>query len=62
MPTATCIRYTPGDFATEARRAVKGLGRLLRWEVRIHDSGRVALWAFYQPRGSVTEATVNVAL
>lgn len=39
--------YTQKDLQREARACVKGLGKLIRYEIALHDSGRNQLRVYF---------------
>jgi hypothetical protein len=47
-------RYTKEDLDREAKAAIKGLGRFLRWELMICDHGVVQLAVYYVCRDTDT--------
>ena len=47
-------RYTKEGLDKEARAAVRGLGRFLRWELVIYEHGVVQLAVYYVCRDTET--------
>jgi len=54
--------YTAAELRREARAAVRGRGRFVRWELLIGPSGNVQLRVWYRPRGQEAVAFTSVAL
>ena len=47
-------RYTKDDLDKEAKAAIKGLGRFLRWELLLFENGYVQLAVYYVCRDTET--------
>ena len=54
--------YTRRELTQEARQAVRGRGRYAGYDVRVDNSGRTTLIAYYRAKGSTKKQSVNIAI